>query len=359
MSFNDMAQSLILDIPGIPAAKARTLINDALGYIYDSQYWSWQVKQSGWLTPGLLFPLGPGNSGGTVTTTSFQTTVIGDATASAAWEAYLASSNRPLFTELQFRSPSGSLYNIIGVASNTGGIGYNEGGYNQGGYPIDDHGENLTVLTLDRPWMEVGGADQSYMIYQCYFAVPVPDFKRFLHVQDTTNNFRMDYWSLTQKDLALQDPERTTFNNPAYVVPYEQDQRTGSATYGNMLYELWPHPLSVLPYNFSYLRRGPTLVAPGDTVPYPLTEEPALWRAKELGFLWKEAQKGEQVERGSGADYKFLSRAALEEYKIAIKPIKDRDRDLFELYWNRYVRENAYYGEPYMNMVGGLNVGRM
>jgi hypothetical protein len=196
------------------------------------------------------------------------------------------------------------------------------------------------------------------MIYQAYFAVPVPDFKRFLAARDTTDNYPMDFWSRTQMDLAVQDPERVVFDDPDFFVPYQTDQRPQSSTPGYMLYELWPHPLSVLPYTFAYLRRGPLLANPSDTVPYPMTEECVLWRAKSAAYLWKEAQKGEQMQRGSGADFRFLSQAADAEYKATLKPIKMRDDDLVNLYMARFRRDLYADSEPFATITGGLNVGR-
>lgn len=341
MSFNSMIQRMILEVPGVVSSYARTLINESLGLIYDSQMWSWQLQTSGWLTPGLLFPAGPGTSVGTITTTPYQNTVVGDATASAQWLAYITAASLPLFTQLQIRSPYYSLYSIVAVnATNPAAI----------------------VLTLDRPWMEPGGTAQSYMIYQAYFPAPVPDFKRFLSARDTTNNYPMDYWSKSQKDLAVDDPERTIFDDPDYFVPYQVDQRANSATLGNMLYELWPHPLSVLPYTYQYLRRGPLLSGPNDTVVYPLTEEAVLWRAKEVAFVFKESQKGEDMQRGSGADWRFLAGEAREQFKIAMKPIKDRDRDLISdnLYWSQFLRDAIPdASEGYATVTGQLNIGSM
>lgn len=337
MAFNEMVQRMILEVPGMAAAYSRTLINEGLGLIYDSLYWSFQLQESGWLTPGLQFPVGPGNSTGTVTTTAFLNTVTGDAVASAAWLAYITGGSMPLFTSYQFRNPSYSLYNIVS---------------------FDLTNPAAIVLTLDRPWMEPGGVGQQYMIYQAYFPVPVADFKRFFTARDTTNNAPMDYWSYTQKDLAALDAERTIFDNPCYFVPYQVDSRPGSATLGQMLYELWPHPLDVLPYSYTFLRRGPQLVNPGDTVPYPLTEEAVLWRAKECAFVFKEAQKGEQVQRGSGADFRFLAEYAEAQYKRVIKPIRDRDRDLVDLYFTRLQQSYQFSTDGYSNQNGSLNVGK-
>lgn len=335
MSLNDMIQRLVREVPELPGGLAKTQINEALGLLYDSQMWSFQFKEDGFLTPGLQFPVGPGNSAGTVTVTPFSNQVIGDAVATAAWTAY---ASMPLFTSFQFRSPFYSLYNIIALDTSTN--------------------PPFATITLDRPWMEPGGIGQRYMIYQAYFPVPVPDFKRFLAVRDTTDNAPIDYWSKKQRDLAAEDPERTIFDDPSYFVPYMVDARPGSATLGNMMYELWPHPLSMLPYSFQYLRRGPLLVKPSDSVPIPFTEELVTWRAKEVAYAYKEAQKGEEIQRGSGADWRYLAEFAHEQLKICLKPVKDRDRDLVDVYWNKFRANMVEEGEPFATVNGQLNVGR-
>ncbi len=336
-----MARRMALEVPGLVDSYCGTLLNEALNLIYSEQYWSWQVQTSGWLTPGLLFPVGgvgPSQSAGTITATPYQNTVVGDATASAQWLAYITAGTLPLFTTLQIRSPFYSIYSIIGInATNPAAI----------------------VLTLDRQWVDPGGSLLVYMIYQNYFAVPVPDFKRFLGPRDLTDNSPLDFWSMSQQDLAELDPQRTNFSDPQYVVPWQTDQRPGSATFGNMLYELWPAQLSQEPYTFNFLRLGPTLINPGDTVPYPLTEECLLWRAKECAFLYKEAQKGEHMERGQGANWQFLAESAHEEFKKVMKPIKDRDADLMPLYWTKFKRDIYADGwGPYASTNGMLNVGR-
>ena len=336
MSLNTMARRLSLEVPGLADQYAVTLLGEALDQIEDSQLWSFQLQESGWLTPGLLFPGGPGVSLGTVTFTPFSNKVIGDASASAAWAAYTGT---PAFSSLQIRSPFYSLYNIVS-------------------YDITSN-PPFGTFTLDRVWMEPGGSLQSYMIYQAYFPAPVSDFKRFLDARDTTNNWPMDYWSKSRRDLAFEDPQRTIFDDAQFIVPFEQDQRAGSATLGNMLFELWPHPLSQLPYSFDYLRQGQQLVNPSDTVPFPLTEEAVLWRAKSAAYMFKEAQKGENMERGFGADFKFLAQAAEAQYKLALKPCKDKDRDLTDLYMAKFRRDGNQNGEPYSNELGQLNVGRM
>lgn len=331
MPYANMAFQIAGEL-GIPMPLTQTLLNEALGDILDSQMWSFQLKESGWLTPGLLFQTGT-QSAGTITATPYSDQIVGNATAAAAWVAY---ASMPLLTSFQIRSPFYSLYNIIAW-------------------------DGVNTFTIDRPWMEPGGAGLAYMIYQAYFPVPVSDFKRFFDIRDTTNASPVDYWSLSQMDLAVIDPQRTNFNQPAYAVPYEVDARTNSATLGNMMYELYPQPLSQLPYSFNYLRRGVLLSAPSDTLPAPLTEDLVKWKTREAAYLWKESQKGDGVARGSGADFKFLALAAAEEFKKKKKIIADRDRDMVELYFRRFVRDAAlgFNGLPFATQNGGLNVGRM
>ncbi len=344
MALQNMAFGLVGEVPGMNMPLARTKINEALGRIYDQQMWSFQFQENGWLAPGLQFADG-NQSTGTITATAYSNEVVGDATAAAAWLAYFNAGTLPLLTQYQIRSPYYSIYNIVAY-------------------------DGVDTFTLDRPWMDPDGDDLAYMVYQCYFPVPVSDFKRFFTIRDTKNNAPLSYWTYSQTDLAVMDAQRIQFQLPAYAVPYEVDHRsytdpdTGdvsySPTYGNMLYELWPHPLSQWPYYFSYLRRGPLLSSPSDQVPYPLTEELVTWRSKEVSYQWKEAQKGDDVKRGSGADWRFLAEAAMAEYKAELKIISDRDRDMFEKYWTRYVRDAqiGFLGQPYATISGQLSVGR-
>lgn len=344
MSLNSMSKRMTLEIPNLSDIYARSLLDEALGVIEDECMWSFQCQESNWITPGLLFPKGgsgsPGTSVGTVTVKIGSNQAIGDTVASAAWATYAASSPFAPLAVCQFRNPSYSLYNII----------------------LYDTTSNppFGTLTLDRNWGEPGGSLQPYMIYQAYFPAPVADFRRFLDVRDTTNNYPLDYWSKSQKDLAFEDPQRTIFNDPAYVVPYQQDARPQSPTLGYPLFELWPHPLSILPYSYHYVRRGVRLQNPTDSVPYPLTEEVVIEQARVQAYLWKEAQKGENVERGAGADYKFLAQAAEKVYKRKIAPIKTIDRGLLELYLNN---RRPNYGpqvsdDGFATMNSGVNVGR-
>jgi hypothetical protein len=339
MSLRTITAALRGEVPGTSDAQLKVYTNEALGLIYDDQLWSFQLQTGGWFTPGLL----GGGSGasptlgispGTITVNTYDDTITGDATASAAW---LALVGRPLLTEFQIRVPYYSLYSIISV---------------------NDDDPTAVVLTIDRPWMEPSQAGGQYMMYQAYFPCPAPDgdFKRFFAIRDTTNAIDIDFWSLRQTDLALRDPQRTVFNLPCYAVPYQIDQRPNSQTIGSMLYELWPNPLSALPYTINFMRRGPLLARNSDEVPYPITDELVKWRAIEVASLWKQRQIGDEMARGSGADWKFAAQAARENFVQLRKTIAMKDRQQIDLYMSRL--KPTFSTNPFATINSQLNVGR-
>lgn len=361
MAFADMWFEIAGELD-LPAPLVQTKLNEALGQIYDDeqqQMWSFQLRgDDNWLTPGLQFATGGPflHSEGKIFVEPFSNEVRGDEEAAEAWRRKRF--GRPFLTEMQIRSPFFSLYNII-------------------------HFDGVDTLTLDRPWMEPEpwglaffpewidpddwhGWDrdrpQPYMIYQAYFPTPTKDFKRFFEIRDTMTAGIIDYWTYTQRDLTIRDPQRIIFDLPAYAVFKEWDQRGvgtefESATIGFPLYELWPHPLTMMPYTFSSLRRGPMLENPGDTLPRPLTEDMLKWRTRQALYVFKEAQKGETVQRGSGADWRFLAEWAAAEYKAARNRVGKSDVAIVDLFFNRFHRAAADRGRPFATIQGQLNVG--
>lgn len=418
--FSNMIQEL-LGVPGTNLGLVKTKINEAFAAIQNEQVWSFQCITGGWLTPGLLGGASqtgdPGStflSPGTISIVPYTNTLLGDAVATATWLANIF--NPPLITQYQFRVPYYSLYSatalqfadtvayltiltqgsgqtpgqhlVAGVGgSGTGAVAlitvnsdgtvtippvvtasgsdYATGGVPNsptftvpGGVSATFNVVNNAIILLDRPWMEPLQFQSSYMAYQAYFPMP-PGFKRFYALRDTTNNNSMDWWTKTQIDLANDDAERTIFDQPYYAVPFQMDTRQGSATFGQMLYELWPHPITILPYTFHVQANWPLLVNPTDTAPYPLTEELVKMRAYEMIALWKETQKGDEMERGSGTNWQFVMTAARGEYKDRLKECRQMDRHLMDLYFTK-ARVNAPYGgEPYSTVSGQLNVGWM
>ena len=408
MAFNEMIQE-ILGIPGMNRGLAATKINEAFAKIQSENVWSFQCQTGGFLTPGLL-----GNnvssllSPGTISVVPFTTTITADAVATAAWTAPVP--YPPILTQQQIRIPYFSIYSIIAQGSaptvayltiNTAGSGQTPGSYlvngsggggtgaqalitvnangtvilppvvvNQGsgytsaptftlaagGTPATFTATLNATVTIDRPWTDLPQVNSSYMIYQCYYAMP-PGWKRLFAFTDLVNNNDMNYWGKTQQDLAREDPERQIFDQPYYVVPYQMDTRQGSATYGQFLVELWPGPITQLPYSYQVQCNWPALKLPTDTVPYPLNDEIVKFRTYQILALWKESQKGDDQERGSGANWQFLWKAHQEEYRDQLRELRIMDRHLMDLYFQKARQEMPFGGEPYANVNGTINVG--
>ena len=335
MSLISMVKSLEGEVPGTNEGLIRNKINEALGYVYDETDWSFQTDQSAFLASAAV-------TTGTVTATVGSTTVTCDAGASAALLAAFPTGTQAALQSRQFRNPAYSLYNIV-TANITN--------------------PNAYVLTLDRNWEEpVSGAGLQYMVYQAYFPVPVQDFRKFIEIRDTSNQAPVSAVKIGQTDLAALDPTRLQFGPavPTYFVPWGIDRRTGSSTLNYMMYEVWPHVLADNAYTFTYKRRGSLLVNNSDTVVYPITEEALMWRTKQVLYTWKEAQKGDQMQRGSGADWRFLAGEALTEYKAAVKKCRSVDANLHRDFLTRQTSPGA--GQNFdgysTERTGQLNIGR-
>lgn len=416
MSFQTMIQECLGTISGSNFGIVRTKVNEAFAAIQNENFFSFQIQTGGWLTPGLLGGNGiSGNPGttflspGTITVQPYTTTITGDAVATAAWNAI---TSPPLLTTQQIRVPYYSLYNIIAQGNNgtlayvnvlTAGSGQTPGTYtltvqdaaaigagatvsitvgsngevtsqptvltvgsgyvtpyiifSHGGTPATFQPFLIATLTIDRPWLEPAQFESGYMIYAAYFPLPA-GFKRLMNIRDTTNNNYIDWWTYTQQDLADEDAERTLFDEPLYAVQYGPDTRQGSATYGQLLVELWNHPITQLPYTFLCQCNWPALVNPTDTLPYPLNDEIVKLRTLEMLCLWKEGSKGDNMERGSGANWQFLAKAYHDEYENRLKRIRIMDRNLLDTYFTKMKRfPSATNSDGYATIEGQLNVG--
>lgn len=399
-----MSTALQGDVPGVARKQAEKAIQRALGKIYDDRSWSFQNAQAGWLPGKVLL------NSGTFTVTPYSDQITADAVATQAINSLIG---RPFITELQYRDPNRFFYSIVAAAGN-GSIAYGTvsspgSGQTPGTYtvPILDNGgpgagataliavaSNGTVvlppvilaegsnyvnpyitfaeggtpavfaffqfslLTLDRPWMEpTSGPGQPYMIYQCLFPAPAEFFRGFQSVLDTTNATRLNFWSKSQLDLALDDPQRLVFADPGYVVSFGPDNRAGSPTFGWQLFELWPHELSIEPITLEFEYAGPPLKNPNDRVVYPLTEELVLWRAKEELYDFAEANKGKDMARGQGANFQYLSQRAHAQYEEILSKVTAVDANLRTDLLTHTGQLVGAFGEPYSTRTGGLNVG--
>lgn len=407
MSFASMTQELLGSVPGTNLGLVKGKINEAFNLIQQENVWSFQMQTGGWLTPGILGGytdtfLSPG----TISVQPFTNQITGDAVATAAWYG----ANQPIITLYQIRVPYYSLYSIIAIGGNgtiayatifTAGSGQNPGTYvvpvldaggagtgasfsvtvatngtvvaapillsagsgyttpyvtfSEGGTPASFTVTQIAVLTIDRLWTEPAQVAANYMSYQCYFPLPA-GFRRMYDLRDTTNNQEIDFWSYNQTDLARIDPQRTDFSQPEYIAYYGPDTRVGSSTFGQGLVEFWEHPLTELPYTAQWQVNWPALSNPNDMLPPPLSEELVKFRAQEILSLWKEAQKGDEMERGSGANWMFLAKYYHDEYVSELKKLRIVDRSIVDLYFTRMNR-SGWSSEPFASVNGQLSVG--
>lgn len=406
MAFQNIYQEL-LGIPGVNLGLAKTKANEAFQLIQDENAWTFQVQTGGWLSPGLLGGYTASFlSPGTISIQPFSNQMTGDAVATAAWYG----ANNPTITQYQIRVPYYSIYSVVAIGGNgtiayatiyTAGAGQTPGTYvvpvldnggpgaggsvsitvaangevttspttlttgsgylnpyiafSEGGTPATFTVTQIAVITLDRLWTDPPAVNSGYMAYQCYYPAPA-GMKRFLAVRDLINNQPMDWFTHTQASLSEVDPQRTDFAQPEFVVYYAPDTRAGSATYGQSLYELWQGSLTQLSYACQWQVNWPMLVNPNDAVPPPLTDELVKFRAYELLCLWKAMQVGDEMERGSGANWPFLAQAYRKEYDLRLKTAKNMDRNLAELYFTKMNRTLAT-GEPFASVNGQLSVG--
>ena len=416
MALQNMVQEILGSIPGSNYGLCKTKVNEAFSSIQNEQAWSFQIQTGGWLSPGLLGAGGiqgqPGStflSPGTITVTPFTNTITGDAVATAAWNAV---TSIPLLPQQQIRVPYFLLYNIIAQGNNgtlayanilSGGSGQTPGTYtvavqdaamvgsgatisvivnsngtvtlqptvltvgsgyvtpyitfSHGGTPATFQPFLIATLTIDRLWTEPAQLNSGYMIYQAYFPAPL-NFKRWYWIVDPTNDNYMDWWSKNEISLSDIDSERTISDEPLYVVPYGPDVRPGSSTYGQYLFELWPFPVVSLPYTFQCQCNWPLLQNPNDTLPYPLNDEIVKFRALESMSIWKEGMKGDNMERGSGANWQYLAKAYHEEYENRLKRIRIMDRHISDTYFTKMQRmPDSTSQDGYATVNSQLNVG--
>jgi hypothetical protein len=311
MALENIASRLTGYFPKLAKSEAYNLANDAWTDIRNDRLWSFQLVEDSIATPNLL-------NAGSFTTVQGTSIVTADATASAA---IIALTGLPFITQRQFRITNGGIYNIVGVDATI---------------------PAAVVLTLDRIYTDPSGVNQPYQIYQCYFPAPVPDFKRWLDWRDLTNGDWLSIY-MTRREVNWGDPQRLYFTFPHWVVPFQTDMRRDTAgnpyaTFGSMLYELYPNPLSYVSYMRYWVRKGSDLVQPQDAVPYPMTDDIVLAKAKMNAATLAESNRDPSVGRGQSADYKFIYQAAEKEYGTKLKIVGLADRDLVDNFLLRLPR---------------------
>lgn len=308
MSLETMASRLNGYFPKLAKSECYNIVNDAWLDVRNDRLWSFQLVEDSIATPNVV-------NLGTVTVTQGQATVTCDATASAA----VTGLTFPFITLRQFRVTSGGIYNIIG---------------------IDATIPTAVVLTLDRFYTDPSAVGANYQIYQCYFPAPVSDFKRWIDWRDLTNGDWLDCYSMTRREIDMGDPQRLYYTFPHWVVGAYTDQRKDVdgnpySTFGNLMYELYPNPLSYVSYMRWWVRTGADLVNPPDTLPYPMTDTLVFAKSRMKACEPAESNRDPATPRGQSADYKFIYQAAKAEFDREIKVLGKKDRDLVDMFRSR------------------------
>src|SRR5271167_2233040 len=398
MALENMIYELQGSVPGMDAAYAGTLINEAWQDVRRIGGWSFQFSESGFTVPGLM-------GTGTVTLQFGSPSVTGDANATTAWNTTgIGTQFGSLLTQRQFRSGgtsgAGTIYDIISYAvygsiaygtTATMGSGQTPGTYlvsildtgtgtgatasitvqpngevttaptiltvgsgyvtpfinfAHGGTPAQFIFTQFGVLTLNRPFADpltslaVPVVGQLYSIYQPYIVAPVKDFQRWLSIFDIANSGWL-FVRGDRREVGRDDPQREIFANPDRVMALGQDERVGSSTAGWERYELWPGPQNQYLYQCWFLRFGPDLVNLSDTMPFVIPESMVKAKARARCYEQAEANKDPQSLRGAGADYRFLIGAALAQYERELKYARLRDRDKVDIFLTKISRSLA------------------
>lgn len=305
MAFVDMVTELTGVIPKMPYDYAATLVNRSYRDIRRKNLWSFQLFEASWVSPATL-------NAGTVSCNLGSTIVTFDATASAAILA--ATSLGPFPTpwiQRQFRVGISTIYNIWAVNFNT---------------------PTAIQFTLDRPYTDSSGAGQGYIIFQCYYPVPMKDFLTWITVRDIVN-FNDLVLTKTRSEINFMDPQRTIFYLPTHCVGYQNDLNPASPTYGWFMYELWGQPQYELVYQLYGIRKGTDLVNDTDTLPGAIGEDCVMELAKYYAYQWAEGTKGD-MPRNQGSDFKFLMGASLAEYKRLYREYRQQDREAVDNWYD-------------------------
>ncbi len=258
MGYSDQASELVGTLPGLSPFLAETYITKAWRDVCNSRLWSFLMVEGAIVLPAQI-------TAGSVTVTQFGTTVTCNAAATTALTPYLAGT--PLLTQMQFRANGGSIYNIL-VAS---------------GSPL--------VLTLDRPFVELGGAGLQYQVYRCYITAPSSDFLRWESLDDFQFGYAItgDRLSRSRMEFDRRDPQRQSVGQ-AYFLGENKGQ-----TASTPFWELWPGPTSGQTFIATYRSKGlaPDFSTPSSAQPPIIPDQLIGFRALGwYGYQWAQANRG-------------------------------------------------------------------
>jgi hypothetical protein len=311
----DLALELRGQFPGLSFLLAQSLVNRAWADVRDGHLWSWLTAEGVLIAPAAI-------AAGTVTVTFGSTSVIGDATAAAAWLA-VALANPPLASATlgagrQFRTLNGPLYNIVGF-------------------------DGVNTLTLERAFSETSGAGQTYQVYRAYFRPPQNDFLRYLALTRPDFGYAITGRKLylTQEELNRRDPQRGATGDAYYAAAYRVDAS------GIPVHELWPHQVNQAAFVAMFQRRGVNLSAPGASpvvdVPVTVMDYLVKARAEYYGAQWAVKNVRRLPELG-GTNWLAVMQAAQANFREEMVKAVKQDKEIFLSNW--ILPKGASFGFP-------------
>ena len=235
---------------------------------------------------------------GSVTLVRGLNTIVGDATASAAWMA--TGLVNPITTQ-QFRIGQGTIYNILSM---------------------DATDPTAVILTLATPYVDpTAGVASDYQIYAVYYNAPSKDFLWWESIKDPISGYDIST-TYQRETVDLIDPQRFQGGWPVGVLPYMINPWKGNFKDFPM-YELWPAPLQNYTYVGTYYRSGMPFVNYSDTVNSPLGEDVVIAAAKVRCYEWcianpDKVSKHEGSVRTGASGYQYLMQAAAKERRDLI-----------------------------------------
>lgn len=225
-TYESLWRGLLLRCPLAGPFLAQDWIRWSFREIIEKRKWSWSIKRSQIVLPGLT-------SNGTVTVTNGSNVVVGSGT------TFTSS-----LIGQQFRIGNLTpIYDIIAVA-------------------------DATHLTISDQWQAGTTVNTGYRIYLAYIIVPT-DFHAWVSVWDA--NFSWQLWTTIKQDaLNIYDAQRASQGTPYVIADYDYTTLAlggGTITPPVARYEVWPHQQAQYVLPFLYEARMPDLDDAGAFLP--------------------------------------------------------------------------------------------
>lgn len=278
MSQATMASELVGQVPGLEYLFALTLVSRA--WLDVQRRFLWSFLYGTWVIPTTV-----PTTAGTVTVTLGSATVVGDANASAAWQAI--GLTVPITTQ-QFRVGQGTIYDILSF-------------------------DGTSTLTLAQPYVDpTVGANTGYAIMLNYPIAPVQDFLWFESITDPVSGYQIKT-ALTREYVDGCDPQRFQSGWPVGFIPHDVCYFGSKAGWPRV--EMWPAPVSGYTYIGTYYRSGANFSSPADVVAPQLGEDVVMARAKYLAYEWSAANQERSSRISKTGGFTYLMGLAAKEYE--------------------------------------------